>query len=71
MAAGLVLALAINKTVSGVDLHTVGWILAAVGALILVLTAAALNRPRRAKSVATTTYPDGSHAATERVDSQV
>ena len=38
IAAGLILALAVNADVSGVDIDTVGWILVVVGALGLVLS---------------------------------
>jgi len=63
---GLVLALAVEDRISGVDLTTVGWILTAVGALVLVLTAITMNRGRRARSVATTTHDDGSQTVHER-----
>ena len=51
VAVGLVLALAVNVSVSGIDLQLVGWILAAVGALGLVLSLA-LYRRRRSDVVA-------------------
>ncbi len=38
IAAGLILALAVNATVSGVDIDTIGWILVIVGAVGLVLS---------------------------------
>jgi hypothetical protein len=38
IAVGLVLALAVNAHVSGVDIHTIGWIVAIVGAVGLVLS---------------------------------
>ena len=63
---GLVLALAVEDRISGVDLTTVGWILTAVGALVLVLTAITMNRGRRARSVATTTHDGGSQTVHER-----
>ncbi len=37
-AAGAVLAFAVNKTVSGVNIHTVGWILLIVGIVGIVLS---------------------------------
>lgn len=43
LALGLILALAVQDAISGVDLTMVGWILAAVGVLALVLTAVTLN----------------------------
>ena len=33
MAAGAILIWAVNATVSGIELHTIGWILLAVGAI--------------------------------------
>jgi uncharacterized protein DUF6458 len=38
IAVGLVLALAVNVSISGVDVQLVGWILAGVGALALLLS---------------------------------
>jgi Domain of unknown function (DUF6458) len=37
-AAGAVLAFAVNKTVSGVNIHTIGWILLIVGIVGVVLS---------------------------------
>lgn len=59
IAVGLILALAVQDSISGVELTTVGWILAAVGALILAITAFTMNGPRRAKTQAVTTHADG------------
>jgi uncharacterized protein YacL len=66
LALGLILALAVQDTISNVDLTMVGWILAAVGALLIVLTAVTLNRGRGARSVSTTTHADGSQTTTEQ-----
>ena len=63
---GLVLALAVTDQVNGVDLTMVGWIMAIVGALVIVLTAMTMNRGRGARSVSTTTHSDGSHTVSER-----
>ena len=63
---GLVLALAVSDQVNGVDLTTVGWIMAIVGALVIVLTAATVSRARGARSVATTTHSDGTQTVSER-----
>ena len=41
---GLVLALAVTDQVNGVDLTMVGWIMAIVGGLLIVLTAATVGR---------------------------
>jgi uncharacterized protein YacL len=65
LAVGLILALAVQDSISGIDLTMVGWILAIVGALLIVLTAVTLNRGRGARSVSTTTHPDGSQTTTE------
>lgn len=63
---GLVLALAVQDQVEGVDLTVVGWIMALVGLLIIGLTAATLARGRGTRSVATTTHSDGSQSVSER-----
>jgi uncharacterized protein YacL len=63
---GLVLALAVEKTVSGVDLQLIGWIMAAVGLAVIALTAFTLNSGRRARTTATTVHPDGSQTIQER-----
>jgi hypothetical protein len=55
LALGLILALAVQDIISGVDLTMVGWILAGAGVLCLILTAASTMRAR-----STTTYADGS-----------
>ena len=64
VAVGLILALAVEDAISGVDLTMVGWILTIVGVAILALTAITLNRSRGTGTVATTTHADGS--VTER-----
>jgi hypothetical protein len=66
LAAGLILALAVQDTISNVDLTMVGWILALVGAVLIVLTAVTLNRGRGSRTVATTTHSDGSQTTTEQ-----
>ena len=38
IAAGAILAFAVNTTVSGVDIQTIGWILLIVGAIGIVLS---------------------------------
>ena len=65
LAGGLILALAVQDTISGVDLTMVGWILTAVGALALVLTALTLNRRNAAEVRSTTTHADGGHTVRE------
>ena len=66
LAVGLILALAVQDTINNVDLTMVGWILALVGALLIVLTAVTLNRGRGARTVSTTTHADGSQTTTEQ-----
>jgi transcriptional/translational regulatory protein YebC/TACO1 len=71
LALGLILAFAVRDAISGVDLTMVGYILAAVGALAIVLTAVTANRTRGAHNVRTTTHSDGTQTTTEsqnRVD---
>ncbi len=51
IAAGLVLALAVHASISGLDIQVVGWILVAAGVLGLVLTFT-LFAPRRRISAA-------------------
>jgi len=63
---GLVLALAVTDQVNGVDLTMVGWIMALVGGLVIVLTAATMNRGRGTRSVATTQHSDGTETVSER-----
>lgn len=66
LALGLILALAVQDSLSAVDLTLVGWIVALAGVLVLVLTAVQSNRGRRTSTVATTTHPDGSQTTTEQ-----
>jgi len=66
LAVGLILALAVTDSINGVDLTMVGWILAAVGALVIILTAITWNRGRGARSVATTTHRDGTQTVEDR-----
>jgi hypothetical protein len=66
LALGLILALAVQDTINNVDLTMVGWILVLAGALVIVLTAVTLNRGRSARTVSTTTHPDGSQTTTEQ-----
>jgi Domain of unknown function (DUF6458) len=66
LALGLVLALAVRDAIEGIDLTMVGWILAGVGLLALVVTAITLNRSRGAHSVSTTTHSDGTQTTQQR-----
>ena len=63
---GLILALAVNAQVSGINIDMLGWILVLGGVIVLVLTAVQLNTRRRATAVRTTTHSDGSQTYTER-----
>ena len=63
---GLILALAVNASISGIDIHTLGWILVLGGVIVIALTAVQLNTRRRATAVRTTTHSDGSQTYTER-----
>ena len=65
VALGLVLALAVQDAVDAVDLTAVGWIIAGVGAAVIVLTATTLNSGGRHRTVQTTTHPDGSQTVRE------
>jgi Na+/proline symporter len=66
LAVGLILALAVNESVRGVDLQMIGWILTGVGALVIVLTAITWNRARGSRTVATRTHADGTQTSEER-----
>jgi hypothetical protein len=65
LALGLILALAVQDAVNGIDLTMVGWILAAVGLLAIILTAITLNRSRGAASRSTVTHSDGTQSVRE------
>jgi hypothetical protein len=52
LAVGAILAFAVHATVAGVDIHVVGWILMAAGALGLILTMIVFA-PRRRTTVET------------------
>ena len=51
LALGAILAFAVNATVSGLDINTIGVILMVCGALGLLLTMLMLNRDRTAVAV--------------------
>jgi hypothetical protein len=50
LAVGAILAFAVHATVAGLDIHVVGWILMAAGALGLILTMVVFA-PRRRRTV--------------------
>lgn len=66
LALGLILALAVRDSIEAIDLTMIGWILAGVGLLAIVVTAMTTMRSRGTSSVATTTHSDGSQTTTER-----
>jgi len=57
MALGAILAFAVDWNVSGVDLHTVGWILMVVGAGGLILFFVFWNRRRAPRAFAVVRQP--------------
>lgn len=65
IAVGLIMALAVKDSVSGVDLTMVGWILAGVGVVLLIATAATLNGGRAKRSQNVTTHADGTQTVQE------
>jgi hypothetical protein len=58
LAVGAILAFAVHATVAGVDIHVVGWILMAAGALGLILTMIVFA-PRRRTVVRTAAVAAG------------
>jgi hypothetical protein len=59
IALGLILALAVNVHVPGIDLHMVGWILTLVGVVGLVWTFVLWNRARAAVGTRVVREPAG------------
>jgi hypothetical protein len=66
IAVGAVLTFAVNATFSGVNIHTVGIILMAVGALGVLLDLIIFAPRRRSRSVAVDTYGNGEQVVRER-----
>jgi len=66
LAVGAILAFAVDVTVSGLDLATIGVILMVVGAIGLVTTMAIFGRGRR--GVVTDTYVDDGPVGRRTVD---
>ncbi len=64
IALGLILALAVDDIIDGVDLTMVGWILAGAGVLAVVMTA--VTASMRSRSVSRTTHADGSQTVHEQ-----
>ncbi len=73
LAVGAVLAFAVRATVVGLDIHVVGWILMAAGALGLVLTMVVFTPRRRRTFIRSRRVADGSTGAPVRttVDREV
>jgi len=57
IAIGLILALAVDIDVQGVDLDLIGWILAAVGVVGLVVSLTMARRPRPVVAPREDVYP--------------
>ena len=51
LAAGAILAFAVNATVSGIDIHVVGWILMAAGAIGLIWSLVLVSARRQTVAV--------------------
>lgn len=66
VAAGLILALAVQDRIEGIQLGMIGWILAGAGLVIVLITAIQANAKRRATTTATTIQPDGSQVTERR-----
>ena len=66
LAVGLILALAVTDQINGVDLTMVGWILALVGILALLLTAVTANRGRGMRTTETRADSAGRHVVSDR-----
>jgi len=62
LAVGAILAFAVHATVAGVDIHVIGWILMAAGALGLILTMVVLTPRRRRTVTETRSAPAGAPA---------
>lgn len=58
LAAGAILAFALDYTLAGIDIRIVGWILMAAGVIGLILTMVVLT-PRRRRMVTETSSADG------------
>ena len=71
LAVGAILAFAVHANVAGVDIHVVGWILMAAGALGLILTMVVLAPRRRRTVTETSSVPaSGPAASASTISSQ-
>jgi hypothetical protein len=67
LAAGAILAFAVNVDADGFNLNTIGWILMGVGLLGLVLSLLLASTPVRDRTVVTDTAADTATPTRERV----
>lgn len=66
---GGILAFAVNATIAGIDIHVIGYIVMAGGALALIIgLVIQLPRSRRNRSTSVTTDQAGRQYVTERDD---
>jgi membrane-bound ClpP family serine protease len=66
---GAILVFAVEATVQGIDLTTVGWIVLGAGVLVFLIgLVMAIPRRRRARTTAVTTDQYGRQYVTERDD---
>lgn len=66
IAAGLILALAVQDRIEGIELGLIGWILAGAGLVIVIITAIQANARRSSTTTSTTTHSDGSQVTQRR-----
>ncbi len=66
LALGLILALAVQDSISAIDLTLIGWILCLAGVLVIAITAIQMNTRRRSTTTATTVDDQGRSATTQR-----
>jgi hypothetical protein len=73
IAVGLILALAVNFQVSGLDINVVGWILVAAGVVGLLVTMVVFGPRRTARrdTVVRDTTPDGRVVEDRRIDGDI
>ena len=67
LAVGAILVFAVHASVAGLDIHVVGWILMAAGALGLILTMVVFT-PRRQRRVTQTRTATGTPVMTTTVE---
>ncbi|MFL6137918.1 MAG: DUF6458 family protein [Frankiaceae bacterium] len=62
IAVGAILTFAVHVSTSGFSLHTIGWILMAVGAIGLLTSLVIWGPRRRSAATRSVTYDDGGYA---------